>query len=612
MTTLIINPVIKFVCRLLRRLGLPLLVLTLAACSSAPVQPEIDEAAAPEEEVSNEPTASESVEPEDHQDPQSTDDLSSELLFDLLLANIARQRDEAEVALEAMVRAAYRSRDDRVTGSAIRMALQSGDFQQAIELSRFLVSLNPDEIMPVLALVNAQFRAGQIDEPLEQLRQLATEQPLTDGIILQEISNLLARQVEKQDEDSNAADEWLTNFVTPIPEYENQAQLWFTAGLFASRIEKTEQFVDYMRLALEAAPGWETASIIKLTHLSRGDDDEFRTFAKQYMADHPEQSRFRTQYARVLLQKDEIEEALSELETALSHQADLPDALYTAGLVNLDQGDFDKARPLLEAYLEQDEGNDQIRLYLAEAYYELEELELASEQLRRINSAQYYFEAQISLAKVIAKQTDVDSGVRFLKRIDTREQQQKIRLILEQDLLYRDYEKFDQAKGILDDALQSRPSNPDLLYNRGLLAAEMDLLEVHEQDMRTLIEIQPENAHAYNALGYTLADQTERFDEAFELITKALELAPDDPFILDSMGWVHYRKGNFEEAINYLRQALASKEDAEIAAHLGEVLWLSGSKEEAREIWKLGKEWGPENATLIETLERLTPDDSSI
>ena len=185
-------------------------------------------------------------------------------------------------------------------------------------------------------------------------------------------------------------------------------------------------------------------------------------------------------------------------------------------------------------------------------------------------------------------------------------------LILEQDLLYRDYEKFDQAKGILDDALQSRPSNPDLLYNRGLLAAEMDLLEVHEQDMRTLIEIQPENAHAYNALGYTLADQTERFDEAFELITKALELAPDDPFILDSMGWVHYRKGNFEEAINYLRQALASKEDAEIAAHLGEVLWLSGSKEEAREIWKLGKEWGPENATLIETLERLTPDDSSI
>ena len=356
----------------------------------------------------------------------------------------------------------------------------------------------------------------------------------------------------------------------------------------------------------------ETASITKLTHLSRVDDDQFSDFAKEYIADYPEHSRFRTQYARVLLQKDQIEEALAELETALFHQDDLPDALYTAGLVNLDQGNYDKARPLLESYLEQDTGNDQIRLYLAQAYFELDELELASEQLRTINSAQYYFEAQISLAKVIAKQTDVDSGVRFLNRIDTREQQQKIRLILEQDLLYRNYEKFDQAKQILDDALQTRPANPDLLYNRGLLAAEMDLLDVHEKDMRALIEIQPENAHAYNALGYTLADQTDRFDEAFELIKKALELSPDDPFILDSMGWVHYRKGNYEEAINYLRQALDYKEDAEIAAHLGEVLWLSGSKQEAREIWKLGKEWGPENETLIETLERFTPNDSSI
>ena len=173
--------------------------------------------------------------------------------------------------------------------------------------------------------------------------------------------------------------------------------------------------------------------------------------------------------------------------------------------------------------------------------------------------------------------------------------------------------EFDQEKrsfALLGEALEARPEHPDLLYSRGLLAAQLDKIDIVEKDLKKLIELQPDNAHAYNALGYTLADQTDRYDEALELITKALEFLPEDAFILDSMGWVHYRRGDMEKALSYLKRAVELKEDAEIAAHLGEVLWIIGKRSEAEKIWDKGKSWNPENVTLLETINRFLGDDA--
>ena len=163
---------------------------------------------------------------------------------------------------------------------------------------------------------------------------------------------------------------------------------------------------------------------------------------------------------------------------------------------------------------------------------------------------------------------------------------------------------MEDAYAVLNAALADLPDDVELLYARGLITAHMDLLDVHERDMRRLIELKPDHAHAYNALGYTLADRTTRYEEARALIEKALSLKPNDPFILDSMGWVHYRLGNRDQARDYLQQAIDLRLDPEIAAHLGEVLWMMDRHEEARAVWKRGESIDIKNKTLRETLRK--------
>ena len=214
------------------------------------------------------------------------------------------------------------------------------------------------------------------------------------------------------------------------------------------------------------------------------------------------------------------------------------------------------------------------------------------------------------MSTVIAKQSNVEAGLSYLRNIDVRGEEQIVRLILEQDSLLREFDQENRSFALLGEALEARPEQPDLLYSRGLLAAQLDKIDIVEQDLKKLIELQPDNAHAYNALGYTLADQTDRYDEALELITKALEFLPEDAFILDSMGWVHYRRGDMEKALSYLKRAVELKEDAEIAAHLGEVLWITGQRSEAEKIWDKGKSWNSENVTLQKTIDRFLGDEA--
>ena len=152
--------------------------------------------------------------------------------------------------------------------------------------------------------------------------------------------------------------------------------------------------------------------------------------------------------------------------------------------------------------------------------------------------------------------------------------------------------------------MERYPEDTDLLYARGLVAAQLNLIDIHEQDMRKLLVKDPQNAHALNALGYTLADATDRYEEAHSLIEQALSIRPEDPFILDSMGWVQYRLGNHSAAIDYLERALTKRDDAEIAAHLGEVLWVNGNQERAREVWQRALEQNPDNDVLLDTLKR--------
>jgi len=533
----------------------------------------------------------------------SVSSLTPELLTDILTASIASQRNQPKVALEALSRAVYASGDARLNSSAIQLALQLRDYPEAIKLSRLMLEQQPENFRVILALANALLQSDRLDDASNELIELVKQQQQGDEPVLQEVASLITRQ-EEGTRDS------LVESVHKAAESEHPMVV-FTAALLASRMEQEPLFREYLEESLRLSPDWETAAILKLTDAAdQKNKEDMEAWAKRFLTEYPDADRFRLQYARLLIQDDKLESALTSLNALLKINPSSPEGLFTAGLVNMDLENYDDSIEQFKAYIAENDNTDQAKLYLSQIYIEQEAYSQASPLLRRINSRRYYIDAQVTLSTVIAKQSNVEAGLSYLRNIDVRGEDQIVRLILEQDSLLREFDQENRSFSLLGEALEARPDNPDLLYSRGLLAAQLDKLDVVERDLKKLIEIQPDNAHAYNALGYTLADQTERYDEALELISKALEFLPEDAFILDSMGWVHYRKGDLDKALSFLQRALSLREDAEIAAHLGEVLWITGKRSEAEEVWQKGKSWDQENVTLQKTIDRFLGDDA--
>jgi tetratricopeptide (TPR) repeat protein len=566
----------------------------LSGCVSGPIsdaeQPEPLEQAAP-------PMPDTALEISELAGPPVTE-LTAELLYDVLLASIAAQRQQPEVALDALSRAVYASRDKRLNAAAIQLALRLKDYQKAIELAHLMLTEEPGNFRIILSLASAQVQSQKIDDAAITLIDLARDQKPGNEAVMQEIASIIARQ------DDDVREQLGQKLIEASNE--GNPSLVFTTALLAARQNQGQQFRDRLDKTLELSPDWEVPAILKLTELADNADEKrnMDDWARSFLQRFPDSEQFRVQYSRLLIRDDRNAEAMAELDIVLEQNPESKDALFTSAIVHMDEKKNERAKDLLSRYIEASNNGDQARLYLAEILIQEERYDKASPLLRQIQSRQYYLDAQIALSGVIAHQSNVDAGLSYLKSIDTHGEEESVRLILEQDSLLRDFDQMDRSLELLTDALKERPEQPDLLYSRGLLAAQLNKIDLIERDMRRLIELQPENAHAYNALGYTLADQTDRFDEALELISKALEFRPEDPFILDSMGWVHYRIGDNEKAVDYLERALELKQDAEIAAHLGEVLWVMGEKTEAEKIWNLGMEWGPENATLLKTIDR--------
>ena len=531
-------------------------------------------------------------------DPKSG--LSAELLYDVLLGSIANQRGEHKIALEAFSRAAYLSRDSRINADAIQLAMYVKDYQKAAELSRLMLQQDKDSFRVKLELAKAQIGLQQLTEAITTLVELARAQPIGQEAALQEIANTVARQetdtalILQQNFESRNLDE--------------EPQITLTAALLASRLKQPDRFIQLVEASLESLPGWEVPAILKLNYLAENDPDEVVQWAENYLVAYPELERLRTQYARVLIDLEDLEASLHQLETVLQTSPNHPDALYISAVINMDLDQPKAAEELFRRYIEIGSNGDQARLYLADLLTSQKRYDEAAPLLRQVQSKGHYLDAQIAIGRIVAKQHGVDDGLRYLQRIDVYSDQDAVKVILQQELLLQDDGQIDRALGLLSDALKRWPDQPDLLYNRGLLAAQHNRIDIVEKDMHRLIALQPDNAHAYNTLGYTLADQTDRFDKALELIEKAHQLLPDDAFILDSMGWINYRLGNHALALEYLEWAISIRQDAEIAAHLGEVLWVMGEQGRAEEVWREGICWAPGNTTLLETMSRFLED----
>jgi tetratricopeptide (TPR) repeat protein len=282
-----------------------------------------------------------------------------------------------------------------------------------------------------------------------------------------------------------------------------------------------------------------------------------------------------------------------------------PDVPVALGLLSIQLEDYDTAESYLKKALNLGYTNpDMVRMYLGQLEERRKQWDEADRWYQSVGPGENFLSAQIKRAEIMAKQGKLDEARAFLRQISIQGSQQQIQLVLAEAQLLRNAKAYQQAYDLLGRALQKQPEAPELLYDFAMAAERLNRIDVVESNLRKLIEIQPNYAHAYNALGYTLADRTDRLAEARGLIEKALSLSPDDAYILDSMGWVQFRLGQLVEAEANLRRAYTLQADPEIAAHLGEVLWTQGRNVEARDLWRASLQINPESEALLNVMKR--------
>jgi tetratricopeptide (TPR) repeat protein len=527
---------------------------------------------------------------------------TQEFVYQYLLGDMAWRRGDLKLASEAMAQAAKISSDKETILRAYNLALEAGRPAIAVEMAEQMLKLETDTVRARAMLLRAHI-AG--DRPDDVYRELVTllEQSGTD-------MDVVVRYVGEALTSVPNAGRWLGVMQRLADRLPDRPEVHLARGFVARRAGQFDQADDSLDRALELQPGWEEAAIFRLSWWNdAGKREAIKTFAEQFLAAYPDRGRFQLVFARLLVQWEDNHAALEQFRHLAEREPANSDALLAAGLLYLQEKQYQPAAEMLRRYLELEPAADQARLYLAQIARKEQRYQAAQEWLSGVYGERYYLEAQLTISRIMADQGRLDEALTHLAEIMPRSAAEQVQIYLAEEQLLRDAGRMDQALTLLNAALVDLPDNPDLLYARGLVTAQLKRLAEHERDMRRLIELQPDNAHAYNALGYTLADQSIRLDEALALINKAIEIQPGDPFILDSLGWVHYRLGNYGLAVGSLKKAFELRSDPEIAAHLGEALWVQGRFQEARDVWDLGlgHEDGAKNLVLQETIRRLVP-----
>ena len=523
--------------------------------------------------------------------------LSSDLLFDILLAGMAAQRGVAGIELDALSRAAAKSRDPRLLAHAAYTALQAGDYQRALADGRRWQRQQPDKAAPhellghVLLLLKRPVEAEEaFDALLRQAPSGEREQRLRRVVaILSETG--ITRQAFKM-------------YRRLVADYSHSAAAHYGTAYFAIRLNDEALAERSMKRALRRRPDWSEAALTWMEFLrSRSRVDDAIVFADAFVRRNRGDMQFAMNYARFLQVHNRQLAALEQYNRVVKREPDNVRAHYAAGAINLDIGRAAAAREHLQRVLVLDTERDDARYHLADLEYESGHFEEAERYALLVTDPSYYFDARFLLGAIIAGRSGADAGLSFLRAMrvggDSR-----VRWYISQGRILNGEERYREARDLLTRALGEFPDDGDLLYARALAAAYLGQVELLERDLRKLISQEPNNPHAYNTFGYTLADITDRYNEALALIEKAVSLRGDNPYILDSMGWVQYRLGNMEAAIGFLQRALDISPDAEIAAHLGEVLWVSGRPRRARALWRRMLKLHPDHRVLRRTVER--------
>jgi tetratricopeptide (TPR) repeat protein len=537
--------------------------------------------------------------------------LDGPLFYQLLVGEINARGGDAGAAYSLILDAARKTRSAQLFQRAVEIGLQARSGPSALQAAQAWKQVLPESkeangfLFQILIGLN---RTGETLEPLKQ--EMASTPALDRPTFIAAIPQYYARTSDKQLAADTVEKALATHMTIPA----EASASWSTIARMRFDAADLDGAIDATRKAQAAEPTAEGPALLSI-YLMREKVPNAEALILQTLEKHPTPA-IRMEYARTLLNVQRYSEAQAQLQIITTTHPDFKDSWLVQGVLQAQESNLDAAEKSLQQYIAlvtprqkdevgDDRGLTQAYLSLAQIAEQRQNYEAADAWLSRIDSKDNVLSAQLRRAVLMAKQGKVDAALQLIHgQSANSDSDARMKTATEVQIL-REEKQYAAAYAVLKTAIDRTPNDWDFVYDMAMVVEKMGNSAEMERLLRSIIAGKPDYHHAYNALGYALADRGIQLSEAKQLILKALEFAKEDPFIMDSLGWVEFRSGNHDEAMRILQSAFNLKPDPEIAAHLGEVMWTANRREEAVLVWKQGAQLNPKNETLLETLKRL-------
>ncbi len=552
-------------------------------------------------------------EPSSAAEPVVNSSLTAPLFYQILLGEIQLRSGDPGAGYSLMLDAARRQRDASLYQRAVEMALQARSGEAALMAARDWSAAMPADMearryhLQILLALNRVAESGPV------LRELIHASAVADrDDVINAIPPAYARVPNKEQALAVVREALRDSLQDPA----RAAAAWTTLGRLELGLEQLDQALQSASRAQHARPDSPLPAMLALELLEKGRtaaESLVRGYLSRPVTDAPRRSAVALTYARILLDLQRTSDARGLLDELTRNDPELAEPWLLLATLQVQENALPAATTSLQTFMalarqSDDErsvrGMTQAFLLMAQIAEKQGDFAAAGAWLDRIENAEDVMAAQLRRASLLARQGQLEQARALLRQQPERRlDDARLKLLAEAQLL-RDLKQYQAAYEVFGEAVTRFPEQTDLLYDQAMMAEKAGKTDEMERLLRQLIAAQPDHHHAYNALGYSLADRNVRLDEAKALIEKAVELAPTDAYIQDSLGWVEFRLGNTRRALDILQAAYRSRPDAEIAAHLGEVHWVLGEREQALRIWREGLLLANDNETLQETLQR--------
>ena len=530
----------------------------------------------------------------------SSENILARTVFQSLIGEFALQRGDIKLGVDAWSDLAQRTRDPKVIARATEVAGLARQYDRALELTKLWLEVEPDSVKAKQTESSMLIMANRIDDLAPQLAAVLEQDKPNIGSNLLQLNRLLARHSDKK-----AVQNLVDRVAAPydaLPEaHLAMAQAAANAGDILRALSETEK-------ALLLRPDWEAAALARAQLQAKQSNLTAIDSLSDFVERNPTAREARLTLARLLISEKQYNESRKHFERLIKENPDNPEVIYPVAMLALQQGDTVTGRTQLEKLLTTDyPDKSTIHFFFGQLDQEQKKPEAALEQYRQVTSGEQYVPARARAAQILLQQGKPEEARELLHSSRSSTPSEQTQLILAEAQLLREAGKLNDSFIVLEMALTSQPDNPELLYETALTAERIGKPEILEMHLKHLLKLMPDHAHALNALGYSLAERNINLPEARVLIKKALSLMPEDPFIMDSMGWVLYRQGELAQALKMLEKAYSIKADPEIIAHIAEVLTAMERKDDARSRLNDAAKQFPDNEVINGALKKLQP-----